>query len=68
MLGLEGVFDRLIELLIGTGSFRRVEIASALDAAFGGGEVQRRGDDVEVAQRKELDVRRLVISGKVAMQ
>lgn len=62
MLGFERIFDRLIQLLIGTGSFRRVQIASAFDATFGCAEVQRRGDDVEVAQGEELEMWRLVIS------
>lgn len=67
MLGFERVFDSLVQLLVGTGSFRRVQIASTFDATLGGAEVQGRGDDVEVAQGEELYMRRLVISREVAM-
>jgi hypothetical protein len=50
MLRFEGLVDVLVEFLVGTGGFRRVEIAAACDVAVWCVEVQRVGNDVELGK------------------
>lgn len=55
MLGLEGLVDVFVELLIGAGGLRGIEVAAARDMAVGCVEIEGAGDNVEVAERYELD-------------
>lgn len=57
MLGLEGFINVFVELLVGAGGFCRVEVAATGDMAVGRVEVERAGDNVEVAERYKLGAR-----------
>ena len=55
VLRLERLVDVLIQLLVGAGGPRRVEVAAARDVAVGRVEVEGAGDRVQIAVREELE-------------
>ena len=57
MLGLQRLVNVFVELLVGASGFCRVEVTAAGDMAVGRVEVERAGDNVEVAERYELNER-----------
>ena len=55
VLRLERVLDVLVELLVGAGSFRGIQITPADDVAISCVEIQGCGNIIEIAKRKELE-------------